>query len=277
MPAPWLVDTIHLRSDTKSVFHLLIIHNSGTKPRPISSFRTPVELPTTMDDSDEEAAVVLDGAEAVIDHAELKERIKQCERIDEFEQVYDSAAFQRTLRTIRVAQGVAPVDEWSKDWAIRMRAEAAADVELNECRRTALNFVYELCNRWKDDECEDVTDESLVKEFKGHRLINILQLVLPMDRAQALYRMIYPFKAAYGMHWVSELQAAQPVVTTDDATTTTTWGQLVQAEGGIYTMNKRYLWLMDLPGLGLQQSAAFQRWTTPTRTEFTAAGGPSAP
>jgi hypothetical protein len=140
----------------------------------------------------------------IVDHAELQQRIMQCERIDEFEQVYDSAAFQRTLRTIRVAQGVAPVDEWSKDWAMRMRAEAAADLERNECRHTALTFVYELCNRWKDDECEGVTDESLVKEFKGHRLINILQLVLPMDRAQALYKMIYPGKAVScrAIHWL---------------------------------------------------------------------------
>jgi hypothetical protein len=231
-------------------------------------------------------AVVVDGAETMIDHEELKRQIRQCERIDEFEQVYDSAPFQRTLRTIRVAQGIAPVDEWAKDWSIRMRREAAADVELNECRRTAVTFVYELCNRWKDEECEDVTDESLVKDFKGHRLTNILQLVLPMDRAQALYKMIYPGKTAYGMHWVSEAHAGLPVDLDDNttstttgsetSTTTTTWGELVRAEGGVYTMNKRYLWLVSLPGLGLQQSAAFRSWTTPTKTEFFVAGPPSS-
>jgi hypothetical protein len=143
----------------------------------------------------------------MINHAELKQRIRQCERVDEFEQVYNSAAFQCALRAIHVAQGIAPVDEWSTSWAIHMRAG-----DFNECRRTALTFVFELCNRWMDDACEGVTDESLVMCIMGHRMSNILQLVLPMERAQALYEIMFPGRAAHG--GVSEGRAEQSIGST---------------------------------------------------------------
>jgi hypothetical protein len=170
----------------------------------------------------------------MINHAELKQRIRQCERVDEFEQIYNSAAFQCALRTIRVAQGVAPVDEWSSSWAIHMRAG-----DLNECRRTALTFAIELCNRWMDDECEGVTDESLVMGIMGHRLSSILQLVLPMDHAQALHEMMYPGQAAHGMRGVSEGRAEQSATPSERPFWSTVDGE-EQIEAALATV-RRYL------------------------------------
>lgn len=127
--------------------------------------------------------------EPMIDHAGLRQRIRQCQHIDQFKQVYHSAAFQRTICTIRDARVRAPVDERSKNWVLCMCVEILdnADVELSECRHTAMNFVYELCNRWKNDEHQ----------------------VLPMDRAQALYKMMYPGEAALDMRGASEACAEQ--------------------------------------------------------------------
>lgn len=197
--------------------------------------------------------------ELPVDHKALRKDLADCESIGEFREAYDSAGYQLVLHQLRTAQGTDDVDEWAKQWATRMRNAGKRDLELNECRKTALTLVYQLCDRWRDPEYPIVSDQSLVQEFKGRRFSNILQLTLPMDRAQCLYKMVYPGSRRFGMHWVASQHLDQATPSAE----ATTWKDRIKAVGGISTMNRRFLWLMSLDGLELGAVPAFKRWTQP--------------
>ena len=122
---------------------------------------------------------------------------------------------------------------------------------MNRDRKIGLALVYALCDQWKDPLNEDVTESTIQRQFKARRLVNILQFLLPMDRAQALYAMRYPGASAYGMPWVSKnhVSASKALEAS------------LQTYGGFPTMNHRLVRLiMDSKVLGLSEIAVFRRW-----------------
>lgn len=136
--------------------------------------------------------------------------------------------------------------EWSREWAIRMRMETPEDTYINECRKSCLMLLYELCNRWKDESNTSVTDRSIASVFGRLRVIKVLQCCVPMDRAQCLYKMLYRESNNYGMHWVSSQQVEA---------TPWKWEPLLFDFDGRPTTNKRLIWLMSHRGLALRREA----------------------
>lgn len=183
--------------------------------------------------------------------------IDACHTIPHFIAVYDSFLFQSCLCRVRSAIGSRNVERWAHDWALRMRNPSPADIVLNRDRKTGLALLFVLCNCWKDPLNESVTETTIQKDFKSRRVVNILQLLLPMDRAQALYTMRYPGASEYGMHWVSK----------KDVSVSEALDKLLKTNGGFPTMNHRLVRLMDSEVLGLSEVEVFRRWMEPVVLE----------
>lgn len=192
--------------------------------------------------------------------AQILDAVQTCRTIEDFVLVYDSTPFQQllnVLRQSRSASGAADADTWAMDWAVRMRtALDGPDFDVNQCRRTVLKLLYELCNAWTDDTNESVTETSIVNIFQGHRVETILLLTLPLDRAQCLYAMKYPCTNQFGMHWVSSTHVDNDPI----------WRDRLSMVDGLPTMNKRFLWLHGLTGLQLT-NPDIARWLQPTECE----------
>jgi hypothetical protein len=215
-----------------------------------------------------------------VDVAALLLQICNAQTPRDFVRIYASYPFQLCLRYMVVSSGDDDLSVWARDWARRMRGgggaaaggdhydddnerRIAADMFLNQCRKTTLTLVYELLNRWRDGK---VTAPEIVQTLSSHRFVNILQFALPLDRAQCIYRMQYSYcqpadgsnesssspPPPPGMHWVAESHVAQSVE----------WQERLAHVGGRPTMNKRLLWLLHDPafqGLGLSRNATLMR------------------
>jgi len=76
------------------------------------------------------------------------------------------------------------------------------DVKLNKDRKLCLDLLFKLCGAcWKKN---TVAEADVVETSKLERILNILQVSLAMDRAQAMYKMKYIGSTSYGMHWVAQ-------------------------------------------------------------------------
>ena len=213
----------------------------------------------------------------------------------DFVEIYESLEFQSAMQTLRVAQQQQPPmkednnedndnnttntiphpDIWAKAWALQMRHERKDAVALNRCRKVLLRLLYSLCDAWKQQQQENEphshsvatttnttntsiatnSNDRILHEFGRERIVNILQLALPMDRAQALYKMVYAGATTYGMHWF----APQHVTRSPHY-----WQRIQDTCGGFPTMNKRYLWLYECDSLALPQHCpSIGRWLEP--------------
>lgn len=189
-------------------------------------------------------------------HHELRKDISQCNTMMELLCLYDQ--MDAIARPIRVAMGNRSSDEWAADWAIafRLKPNDSELVSLNEHRKTILAFIYRLVDCIWDETCNDVTIQSVEKDFKPHRLMNLLQLVVPMDRAQCLYKMQYismaDKKNCCGMHWVAKAHV----------NSSTTWSTVLHEVQGRPTINKRLMFLHEQVS-DLETSRALTRWLSP--------------
>lgn len=211
------------------------------------------------------------------EHQQLAQKIELCSAVLDFVHIYDSFTYQSCLSRLRTAIGNAGVEGWVNDWAIRMlhrcsqhQQQLAAsdddenDMLLDQDRRVVLQLVYALCDRcWQsssssskaladellavpnvDHNADDLVTEFTIKTvFKTRRLVNILQLVLPMERARVLNQMERP--------WVSRQHMGA------------TQSLRVEAGGFCPTIDQRLVLLMESPVLGLSDVGIFRRWMEP--------------
>jgi hypothetical protein len=100
-----------------------------------------------------------------------------------------------------------------------------------------------------------ITKSSIVDDFMVYRILRITEVSLPMDRAQALYKMTYDNREEFGMHWVAQQHVAE----------STEWQAILKECGGSPTINKRFLWLSEVEGLGFEGRA---EWLKPLRAPW---------
>lgn len=183
--------------------------------------------------------------------ARALQRVEKCVVVQDFVAMYNSDVYQAALGRLMQAQGTEDVEDWAKAWAIRMReASNPDDVQWNKDRKLCLQLLFGLCDAcWKH---HTVTETDIVETFKLERILNILQVALAMDRAQALYKMKYLGSKTHGMHWVSEQHVAN----------SKNW-QAFLNKAQRPSMNKRYIYLLQLESLGLQDIPLIREWLEP--------------
>jgi len=186
--------------------------------------------------------------------------VKSCEEIDEFIEMYEpGGVVHDCLDCIRASLRASgkSVDEWAEDWAKSLYQDDENAKNLNKYRKLSLELLYTLCNRYKGEKKpQTLTAANVVDDFGDKRIMGIVGLCLPMDRANALYNMMLPGQARPGMHWVSEIHVARDPE----------WAQRMSNYDGIPTINKRFFWLLEdeaLAGLNLRQSNFMRKYTTP--------------
>ena len=187
-------------------------------------------------------------------------QVQGCQTIDEFVGMYDSGIVYDRLNRIRSAlrESGKDVETWTKDWATSLyQGNDEGAKNLHRDRKICLELLYTLLNRWKGVKGpQTVTEENIVNDFGDKRIMGILSLCLPMDRACALYNLSVPGEARPGTHWVSEVHVARDPE----------WAQRMKNYDGFPTMNKRFLWLMEdegLAGLNLGGNNFMRQYTTP--------------
>lgn len=78
--------------------------------------------------------------------AQVLDAVQACRPIEDFVQVYESAAYQQLLTELRQslsASGADDADTWARSWAVRMRiALDVSDFDLNQRRRTVLETPF---------------------------------------------------------------------------------------------------------------------------------------
>jgi hypothetical protein len=189
----------------------------------------------------------------------LLKHVKDCERINDFLTIYDSALYQASLDRIGVAQseGGADAEEWAKEWARKLLVVVDDDNAkgLNQDRKICLALLYRMCDCWqpKNKSNATVSRDDIVDTFKDRRVLRILTLCVIMDRAQALYKMKIAGHPV-GMHWY-----AQKHVDESDE-----WKEIDANYDGSPTINKRLFWLVDLLNLG----GKVLDWLQPTKADW---------
>ena len=133
------------------------------------------------------------------------------------------------------------VEDWARDWAMRTGRDDPEEDDydyVNKCCDAILALLYTLCDRWRQD--HTIPQYAIWTIFGRHRVINILSMAMPFDRARVLFKMQYStVPQLHGMHWVSKRHIEEhPVI----------WGQFLAAVEGGCTMNMRYHWIADLFG-----------------------------
>lgn len=219
--------------------------------------------------------------------ASAMQSIAACTTIHDFIHVYESTAYQTSIERLRssYSQG----DDNSKDnnsnkdrfaeafakaWALRMRRPDTAtttDRRINHDRKLLLQLLYVLCDCcWPKQQLEQqhqpeptVSTTDIVHHFATDRIQTILFLALPLDRAQALYKMEYnrfgdtsDAKKQYGMYWVAQQHVDRAPM----------WRHLLASfttHTCRPTMNKRLIYLLELDELGLRQIPSINLWLQP--------------
>lgn len=143
--------------------------------------------------------------------------------------------------------------EWSRDWAISMRDEPPSDDNAPFCdsvRKCLLLFLDRLRECALDASNSAVSEASIVDTMQGHRIVNVVKVVLPMEFAWCRYTRQYPGDVGtdrYGMRWYSEEDAQNDP-----------WRAF-----GPATMPPSFPWLRDVEGLRLQQENLVVDWMRP--------------
>lgn len=164
----------------------------------------------------------------------VRSMIRGCKSMKDILQAYDDPAIQRALGHLSAAVGQDNLQEWAKQWAIRMRQEGDEDRVLNYDRGTVLLLLQRLVERWRQDDEHTVTDDSIVSEFGRERIANIFRVALIMDKMQCLYKMQYPGESSrYGMHWVAKQHINE------------NWTRTLTMLNGSATMNNKYVALLE--------------------------------
>ena len=186
-------------------------------------------------------------------------RIRSCKEVAEFNEMYDAGIVYSCLDRIRTdpCQSGKSVEAWAEEWAYSLCQDDENAKILNKDRKLCLELLYTLINRWKGVKGpQTLTTENVIRDFGGKRIMGILGLCLPMDRASALYNMTVAGESHPGMHWVSEIHVGRDPE----------WAERMKDYDGFPTMNKRFLWLMEdeaLAGLRFRYSNFMREYTTP--------------
>jgi hypothetical protein len=84
--------------------------------------------------------------------AQVLDAIQECRPIENFVQVYESAAYQRLLTKLRQSLSASDTDDavtWARSWAVRMSmALDGPDLVLNQRRRTVLEILFVWHRLW---------------------------------------------------------------------------------------------------------------------------------
>lgn len=207
------------------------------------------------------AAIVDGGAHtsSLLD-ATLLDHVMACKNIIDITRMYYSSPYQKALGRIEKAQGSEDKEEWSRKWAESLRNGSRKAAKLNNDRKACLTLLTVLCDLWRneDGELSDGTIKKadiIGKPFEGRKKIGrILGLCLAMDRAQALYKMTKDGSNKIGMHWYAKQHENSKE-----------FGHQVKSfrKWNKPTLNKRYVYLLDLEELGLRNSELLQKWSEP--------------
>lgn len=199
--------------------------------------------------------------EALKIHTELRTRIQGLKTAEECAALYDSSLhFQECIRLLRQAQdafirantngdvskAVQAREEWAKSWALALSRDEEWAWALNNCRKTALELLYQVCNLCFDDTGAERSDE-LEDKFKFRRIDEILCHCLVMDRYNALCNMTNRTTGERGLGWYSKYE---------DTRYQEQFGAPLNPRGP--TTNKRLWWLFQIPTL--HGDPAIQRW-----------------
>jgi hypothetical protein len=170
-------------------------------------------------------------------HDEALQWIRKCDTMDDFLNMYESTFYQKCLLNLKNAVGNIDKKVWAKEWAIRMLNEKPyeQDMALNRDRKVCLQLLYTLCKRWKSQSDLSITESTIADEFEAYRIKKIMLVSLPMDQAQALYKMKYDDCEDVGMHWV----ARQHVEKSPE------WKTILKENDGEPTINECFLWLTE--------------------------------
>ena len=210
-------------------------------------------------------------------HNRIRRHILDCVSIQDFCDLYQEEDYQGCLCRLEQAQlGHQDREEWSKSWAQQLSDGTPNAIDLNHDRKTALELLYGICNRWKprsssNENAEEnstaptVTEWDIVKHFKEQKVQRILTLTLHMDRANAFYNMIDKTTNRRGLHWYSKEDASQllEMSLTDDGTYYS--ADIIVRNGG-HTINKRLKWLFEIQDLHLMDDPNLAKWIQPMIT-----------
>jgi len=176
----------------------------------------------------------------VPENDEFKSSLKQvrsCEAIEDFIEMYEAGIVYDCLdriRSARYASGQA-VEAWAEQWAKSLCQGDEGAKALNKDRKLGLELLYTLWKRWKGEKGpQTLSAENIVNDFGERRIMGILMLCLPMDRASSLHNMTVADESRPGTHWVSEIHVARDPE----------WKARMSNYNGFPTMNKCFIWLM---------------------------------
>lgn len=175
------------------------------------------------------------------------------------------------LESLKSALKQQNIDKWARKVYQDKKRGKAYSLELNEHRRNLLKIVYKLVNKWGEYDLSPEFEEAMVEGFPRSKIVEILQICVPMDRAHALYALHNADTDKYGYHWYSKLHYEKGskflMKYGEEKRMKTIQGEIRRFEDEHPEqkppMNKRLYRLLFSDALGLQAIPDFRRWSQP--------------
>lgn len=180
------------------------------------------------------------------------------------------------LERLYGALGRKDIDKWARKVYEDKRKDKEYAIELNRLRRRCLKLLYKLVDKWEEYDYSPAFEEAMLNAFPRSKIVEILRICLPMDRAHALYALYNADTDKYGYHWYSKLHFE------DGSKFLQKYGsdkEVRRVQKAILEnekqqpkqkppMNKKLYRLLLSEKLGLQDIPEFRRWLQPELAKF---------
>lgn len=195
------------------------------------------------------------------DHVSVRRAIRSAKTVEAFRGAYE--LLEPLLTAVSASQLACEtgVWQWCVNWAVaRYRRQTWAD-PYEEARRTCMLYLQCLCDVFESPRWSSVTTATDLLALGPEKIDCILGIYLPMDKANAFYRLVGPGSSLPGMPWYCKLHSDQELLSC---------GLVPSQLKTNPTMNRRYKLLVD--ACNYHHSTV----TAPSSVSSLSSGGPSS-
>lgn len=150
-------------------------------------------------------------------HAEFLKRIRNATHIEDFELIYNQLDFMiEEVNRAQMNYENGDRWQWSIGWAVARYRQHSWSNSFEMHRKTVLKFVECLWRRYQPDPDDPpsnrtLTESDIVKEFGVDNVDRILGIFLPMDKANAFFKMtpLIANSVRPGLSWYSKFHSKE--------------------------------------------------------------------
>ncbi|KAL7556350.1 hypothetical protein ACA910_006278 [Epithemia clementina (nom. ined.)] len=189
--------------------------------------------------------------------------------VKQFVNRYNTRVILDALDRLDKDRGSKNIEEWAKEiyTTLKDNPDDERTNKLDMDRKTCLELLYDLVKAWEEYDYSEDFEQAIDCVFKTRRLVRILSVCLPLDRAQSLYyKRINSNDTNHGMPWYCEFHLKKGNnYARDHPDEHKNWILYIGGYNVPPTMNKELFRLLFSDRFGLRSNDDFKKWSRPAK------------